>query len=190
MTIVATEGAKAEPLSLYKTLCRDLRVSSPLALMTQVLGRTGRMAVFLFRLSSYLRPKGKIGWFFALLLRNISITLTGCEISPHARIGPGFSIAHSCGIVIGNVTAGENLTLFQNVTLGEAGNENSPLDQRKYPVLGNNVMAFAGSFILGGIHIGDNARIGANSVVMADVPANHTAVGSPARLFPNNALPV
>ena len=104
---------------------------------------------------------------------------TGIEIHPGATIGKGIFIDHGMGVVIGETTViGSNVTLFQGVTLGGTGKEKG----KRHPTLGNNVVVGAGAKILGNIHIGDNVSVGANSVVLHDVPPNATVVGVPGRV--------
>ncbi len=106
--------------------------------------------------------------------------LTGIEIHPAAKIGRGFFIDHGMGVVIGETTEiGNYVTLFQGVTLGGTGKERG----KRHPTLGNHVVVGAGAKILGGIRIGDNVKIGANSVVLKSVPANSTVIGVPARII-------
>jgi serine O-acetyltransferase len=106
--------------------------------------------------------------------------LTGIEIHPAAKIGRGFFIDHGMGVVIGETTEiGDNVTLFQGVTLGGTGKERG----KRHPTLGNHVVVGAGAKILGGIKIGDNVKIGANSVVLKSVPANSTVIGVPGRII-------
>lgn len=100
------------------------------------------------------------------------------DVDTQARIGPGLYTPHPFGIVIGaGVRIGKNVAILQRVTLGRAG-----LDH-VYPVIGDSVEIGAGAAILGAIRIGDGARIGANSVVLKDVPAGAVAVGAPARVI-------
>ncbi len=116
--------------------------------------------------------------FIPRLISHISRFITGIEIHPGARIGPGFFIDHGMGVVIGETTEiGENVILFQGVTLGGTGKERG----KRHPTLGNHVVVGAGAKILGGITIGDHVKIGANSVVLKPVPAHSTVVGIPAR---------
>jgi serine O-acetyltransferase len=106
--------------------------------------------------------------------------LTGVEIHPAAKIGSGFFIDHGTGVVIGETTEiGNHVTLFQGVTLGGTGKERG----KRHPTLGNHVVVGAGAKILGGIKIGDNVKIGANSVVLKSVPPNSTVIGVPARII-------
>ena len=120
-------------------------------------------------------------------LQNIQISKTtkgqtgrhGIEIHPGAQIGEGLFIDHGHGVVIGETAIiGNNVTLYQGVTLGGTGKEQG----KRHPTLGNNIMVGAGAKILGSVTIGDNCKIGAGSVVLKDVPANSTVVGVPGRV--------
>lgn len=132
-------------------------------------------AVLLFRLSHALyqcRMKP-----LAYLLQALVLRLSGAEIHPAARIGPGFCLVHSTGVVIGDrVQIGAHFICFHGVTVGDSGKGDGQ------PVLGEWVKASAGAKILGGITVGDHAVIGANAVVLADVPSYGVAVGIPARI--------
>ena len=102
--------------------------------------------------------------------------VTGIEIHPGACIGKGFFIDHGDGVVIGETTViGDNVTLYQGVTLGGTGKDTG----KRHPTVENGVMISAGAKVLGPITIGRNAKIGAGSVVLTDVPANATVVGVP-----------
>ena len=104
---------------------------------------------------------------------------TGIEIHPAAKIGRRFFIDHGTGVVIGETTEiGDDVTLYQGVTLGGTGKDTG----KRHPTLGNNVLIGAGTKVLGPVYIGDNARIGAGSVVLKNLPANCTAVGVPAEV--------
>jgi len=105
--------------------------------------------------------------------------LTGIEIHPGAAIHPGLFIDHGMGVVIGETTViGKNVTLFQGVTLGGTGKETG----KRHPTLGDNIVVGAGAKVLGNITVGSNSYIGANAVVIKDVPANTTIVGVPGRI--------
>lgn len=100
----------------------------------------------------------------------------GVEMGNNPTIGKNLRIEHFQGLVIGNdVKIGDNCTLYQQVTLGQR--------DEMYPTIGNNVIVFAGAKVLGNINIGDNTVIGANAVVLKDVPSNKCAAGVPARII-------
>lgn len=106
---------------------------------------------------------------------------TGIEIHPGAQIGKGFFIDHGAGVVIGETAiVGDNVTLYQGVTLGGTGNEKGA---KRHPTLESNVFVGSGAKILGPITIGANSRIGANSAVLKDVPRNATVTGMRARII-------
>lgn len=117
--------------------------------------------------------------FLARVISQAARWFTGIEIHPGAIIGKGFFIDHGMGVVIGETTViGDNVTLFQGATLGGTGKEKG----KRHPTLGHNVVVGAGAKVLGNILIGDNVSIGANAVVVRDVPANSTVVGVPGRI--------
>ena len=117
--------------------------------------------------------------FFPRLISQVSRFLTGIEIHPGARIGKGFFIDHGMGVVIGETTIiGNNVTLFQGVTLGGTGKDTG----KRHPTLGNNIVVGTGAKILGNIKIGDHSYIGANAVVLREVPPQSTVVGIPGRV--------
>jgi serine O-acetyltransferase len=120
------------------------------------------------------------GWFgSARFLSHVSRFLTGIEIHPAARLGPGLFIDHGMGVVIGETAeVGRNVTLYQGVSL--AGT--SLKREKRHPTLGDNVVVGAGAKIIGGFTIGDNSRIGAGSVVVREVPPNSVVVGVPGRV--------
>jgi len=120
------------------------------------------------------------GWTVpARFMSHIARFLTGIEIHPAARLGPGLFIDHGMGVVIGETAeVGENVTLLQGVTLGGT----SLKREKRHPTLGNNVVVGAGAKIIGGFKIGDGSRIGAGSVVVREVPANSVVVGVPGRV--------
>ena len=114
--------------------------------------------------------------FLARAVSQWSKLWTGIEIHPGARIGKRLVIDHGTGIVIGETAEiGDDCLLYQGVTLGGTGKDVG----KRHPTLGNNVMVGAGAKVLGPIHIGNNARIAANAVVLREVPENATVVGVP-----------
>jgi serine O-acetyltransferase len=118
--------------------------------------------------------------FVPRVISQLARWLTGIEIHPAATIGKGFFIDHGMGVVIGETSEiGDYVTLFQGVTLGGTGKERG----KRHPTLGNHVVVGAGAKILGGIRIGDNVKVGANSVVLKSVPPNSTVIGVPARII-------
>ena len=117
--------------------------------------------------------------FFARSLSQLSRFSTGIEIHPGALIGKRLFIDHGMGVVIGETAiVGDNVLLYQGVTLGGTGIEKG----KRHPTIGNNVVIGAGAKVLGNITIGDNSYIGANAVVIKDIPANSTVVGVPGRI--------
>ncbi|WP_434309237.1 serine O-acetyltransferase EpsC [Hominifimenecus sp. rT4P-3] len=118
-------------------------------------------------------------FFLARWISQRTARKTGIEIHPGARIGKGFFIDHGHGVVIGETTIiGDNVTLFQGVTLGGTGKETG----KRHPTLEDNVMVSSGAKVLGSITIGANSKIGAGSVVLRPVPPNSTVVGVPGRI--------
>lgn len=129
-----------------------------------------RLAHALYRLGLVLLPR---------LISQFSRFLTGIEIHPGAKIGEGFFIDHGTGVVIGETTEiGDNVTLYQGVTLGGTGKEKG----KRHPTIGHSVVIGTGAKVLGPIEIGDNAKIGAGSVVLHNVPEHTTVVGVPGRV--------
>ena len=118
-------------------------------------------------------------FFTARLISQISRFLTGIEIHPGAQIGRRFFIDHGMGIVIGETAEiGDDVMLFHQVTLGGTEKDKG----KRHPTVENNVIISAGVKVLGPIVIGENSKIGANAVVLHDIPKNATAVGIPAKV--------
>ncbi len=118
-------------------------------------------------------------FFIARLISQVSRHFTGIEIHPGAQIGKSFFIDHGMGVVVGETAIiGDNVLLYQGVTLGGTGLEKG----KRHPTIGNNVVIGTGAKVLGNITIGDNSYIGANAVVIKDVPPNSTVVGVPGRI--------
>lgn len=120
------------------------------------------------------------------ILKFIATRNFACEISPYATIGDGLLLHHTLGIVIGHeVIIGENVEIFQNVTIGSSRKERNG---RMMPTIGNNVIIYSGAVVTGGISIGNNVVIGANSVVLNDIPDNSFVAGVPARVIKDIAI--
>src|SRR3989338_8231896 len=117
--------------------------------------------------------------FIPRAISQIARFITGIEIHPGAQIGKGFFIDHGMGVVIGETSIiGENVLLYQGVTLGGTGLAKG----KRHPTIGNNVVIGTGANVLGNITVGDNSYIGANAVVIKDVPPDSTVVGVPGRI--------
>lgn len=130
-----------------------------------------------YRLAHRLYQSGH--YFWARYISQRGVRKTGIEIHPGAQIGKGFFIDHGNGVIIGETTIiGDNVTLYQGVTLGGTGKEHG----KRHPTIGNNVMISAGAKVLGSFTIGDNSKIGAGSVVLSEVPPGSTVVGVPGRV--------
>ncbi len=133
-------------------------------------------------------------WFYckkffvtARFLSQVGRYFTGIEIHPGARIGRGLFIDHGSGVIVGETAEiGNNVTIFQGVTLGGTGKEKG----KRHPTVGNNVMISAGAKVLGSFKIGDSAKIGAGAVVLKEVPANSTVVGVPGRVVVQDGVRV
>lgn len=118
-------------------------------------------------------------YFLARWISQRAARKTGIEIHPGATIGKGLFIDHGSGVIIGETTIiGDNVTLYQGVTLGGTGKEQG----KRHPTLEDNVMVSAGAKILGSFTIGENSKIGAGSVVLEEVPPDCTVVGVPGRI--------
>jgi serine O-acetyltransferase len=126
-------------------------------------------------------------FFLARFVSHISRFLTGIEIHPGATIGKGLFIDHGSGIVIGETAEiGDNVTLYQGVTLGGSGKEKG----KRHPTIGNNVTISAGAKILGSFTVGDYAKIGGGSVVIKSVPPRCTVIGVPGRIVARDGAKV
>ncbi len=177
-------------MGFFKTIKKDLQAvfdKDPAArnVIEVILSYPGFHAIFLHRINHKL-------WNFKIpviprLLSHIARFLTGIEIHPAAKIGGGFFIDHGMGTVIGETTEiGENCLLYQGVTLGGTGKEKG----KRHPTLGSNVVIGAGAKILGPISIGDYAKIGANSVVLKEVPDYAIVVGVPGKIIKKKMIRV
>jgi serine O-acetyltransferase len=121
--------------------------------------------------------------FIARFISQVSRFFTGIEIHPGAVIGRRFFIDHGMGVVIGETCEiGENVTIYQGVTLGGTGHEKG----KRHPTIEDNVLIATGAKVLGSITIGEGSNVGAGSVVLKDVPENSTVVGIPGRIVKQN----
>ena len=134
-----------------------------------------------YRIAHKLYEKGH--YFLARWVSQRGVRKTGIEIHPGAQIGENFFIDHGNGVIIGETAiVGNNVTLYQGVTLGGTGKEHG----KRHPTIGDNVMISAGAKVLGSFTIGENSKIGAGSVVLEAVPPNCTVVGVPGRIVKRN----
>src|SRR5712672_294215 len=137
----------------------------------------GLQSVWAHRLSHWLWLHGMR--FLARFISQVARLLTGIEIHPGAELGRRLFIDHGIGTVIGETAVvGDDVTLYQGVTLGGTGKEKG----KRHPTIGNHVSIGSGAKLLGNITIGDNCRVGAGSVVLRNVPANSTIVGVPGHI--------
>jgi serine O-acetyltransferase len=124
--------------------------------------------------------------FFIRFFAYLTKTLTHIEIHPGAKIGKDFFIDHGSGVVIGETTViGDNVTIYQAVTLGGVSTKKG----KRHPTLGSNIVIGAGAKVLGNIQIGDYVQIGANSVVIKDIPNYSTVVGIPGKILKTKDTP-
>ncbi|MDP3804873.1 MAG: serine O-acetyltransferase EpsC [Candidatus Omnitrophota bacterium] len=146
---------------------------------------SGLHAIIFYRISHALL-KMRVP-FFPRYISQLGRFFTGIEIHPGAEIGKEFFIDHGMGVVIGETTIlGDNVLLYQGVTLGGTGKERG----KRHPTIGDNVVIGAGAKILGNITIGDNSYIGSNAVVIRNVPPNSTVVGVPGRITKQEGKPL
>jgi serine O-acetyltransferase len=150
-----------------------------------ILTYSGLHAIWGYRLANWFWRKGMRT--LARIISQFFRFLTGIEIHPGATIGRKLFIDHGMGVVIGETCEiGDNVTIYQGVTLGGTGKEKG----KRHPTIGNNVLVASGAKVLGSITIGDNSKIGAGSVVLKDVPPNSTVVGIPGRVVVQNGVRV
>ena len=167
---------------MFKSLRNDIRVikdRDPAAKNTLevLLCYSGLHAIWAYRLAHRFY---RHGWFVtARIISTISRFFTGIEIHPGAQIGEGLFIDHGMGIVIGETTViGNNVSLYQGVTLGGTGKEKG----KRHPTIGDYVVVACGAKVLGSFTVGEGAKIGAGSVVLKAVPPHSTVVGIPGRV--------
>ncbi|WP_027415308.1 serine O-acetyltransferase [Aneurinibacillus terranovensis] len=168
---------------MFKNIRQDIRCifeRDPAARSTLevILTYSGLHAIWFYRISHKLWEK-KI-FTLARIVSQIGRFFTGIEIHPGARIGKGLFIDHGMGVVIGETCEiGDNVTLYQGVTLGGTGKEKG----KRHPTIGNNVLIASGAKVLGSMKIGDNSKIGAGAIVLQEVPPNSTVVGMKGRII-------
>lgn len=161
--------------SLYED-AKNIRDKDPACrnILEAIILYPGFHAIFFHRIAHFFY-RNKL-FFIARLISQIARHLTGIEIHPGAKIGKRLFIDHGMGIVIGETaTVGDDCTIYHNSTLGGTGKDK----YKRHPDIGNNVMVGSGAKVLGPIQIGDNVKIGANSVVLKNVENNVTVVGIP-----------
>jgi serine O-acetyltransferase len=173
------QGRLKHHLPLLPTLRQDLRCKAIWCYedcgrrsLIKTLLTDGTAAMVLYRLMQWSGHRGF--WPLEMLFNKLMAVICNCIIGRGAEFEPGFVLIHSTGVVInGQVRGGSGIHIEHQVTIGA--------ERRQSPVLGNNVFIGAGAKIIGGVNVGDAARIGANAVVIDDVPAQQTVVGVPAR---------
>ncbi|WP_165999144.1 serine O-acetyltransferase [Bacillus sp. Cs-700] len=175
---------------MWKTLKQDIDVvfdQDPAArsYFEVILTYAGLHAIWSHRVAHWFWKKKF--FFLARAVSQISRFFTGIEIHPGATIGERCFIDHGMGVVIGETCEiGNNVTLFQGVTLGGTGKEKG----KRHPTLEDNTLVATGAKVLGSITIGENSKVGAGSVVLQDVPVNSTVVGIPGRVVIQNGVKV
>ncbi len=165
---------------LVRTVLTDLREkalwcyeSDSRSALVRALFTDGTAAMVFYRLMQWSRRHHLV--LFEMLFNKLNAVFCNCVIGRGAEFGPGLVLIHSSGVVInGQVRGGERVFIEHQVTIGA--------ERRQSPVLGNDVFVGAGARLIGAVHVGDGARVGANAVVLDDVPAHATAVGVPARV--------
>lgn len=176
---------------IFRTLYNDIDVvleQDPAARsrLEVLITYSGVHAIWAHRLAHFFWKRCRL-YFFARLISQFSRFITGIEIHPGAVIGQRLFIDHGMGVVIGETCEiGDNVTIYQGVTLGGTGKEKG----KRHPTLEDNVLIATGAKVLGSFTIGENARIGAGSVVLKEVPPNSTVVGIPGRIVIQDGVKV
>lgn len=172
-------------LSLIKEDVATVRERDPAASskLEVLLLYPGLHAIWYYRVAHALQNRGMV--FLARAISQHAAKVTGIEIHPAAKIGQRFFIDHGHGVVIGETTEiGDDVTLYQGVTLGGTGKETG----KRHPNIGDGVMIGAGAKVLGPITIGANTNVASGAVVLQDIPENSTAVGVPAQVVRRNGV--
>jgi serine O-acetyltransferase len=170
--------------ALLQTLRADLRANVPEAagpygLLWSLAFSQGFQAVLLHRAAHYAVERGGGFKLLARVVSSSSAKLFGVYIDPEVTIGPGFAMPHPVGVVIGmGAVVGERATIYQNVTIGQAGNGDVC-----YPRLGDRVIVYAGAVVVGDLQLGDDVVVGANSVVLRSFSRGQHVAGVPAKLL-------
>jgi len=165
--------------SVFRAEIRAIFERDPAAKSTfeVILLYSGLHAIIYYRMAHAMHSAGVP--LLPRMLSQFARFATGIEIHPAATIGKGLFIDHGMGVVIGETSViGDNVTLYQGVTLGGTGKEKG----KRHPTIGKDVVIGAGAKVLGNITVGDDVMIGANAVVIRDVPADSTVVGIPGRI--------
>ncbi|TYR73043.1 serine O-acetyltransferase [Rossellomorea vietnamensis] len=184
------KGSRKEGVQLFKHLREDIQTvfdQDPAARnsLEVILTYSGLHAIWAHRLA-HAFYKRKF-YFLARVISQLSRFFTGVEIHPGAVIGRRFFIDHGMGVVIGETCEiGDNVTIFQGVTLGGTGKEKG----KRHPTIRDNALVATGAKVLGSIIVGENSKIGAGSVVLKDVPANSTVVGIPGKVVIKDGVKV
>jgi serine O-acetyltransferase len=175
---------------MFKVLKEDIEVifeQDPAArsYLEVILTYSGLHSIWSHRVAHWFYKK-KL-FFIARVISQVSRFFTGIEIHPGATIGKRFFIDHGMGIVIGETCEiGDNVTVYQGVTLGGTGKEKG----KRHPTVKDNALIATGAKVLGSITIGENSKIGAGAVVLSDVPDNSTVVGMKARVVVRDGVKI
>lgn len=173
-----------------KSLIKKVIETDPAAryALNVIINYPGVHAMFCYRINHFLWTKLHLK-LLARLLSQAARFLTGIEIHPGATIGKRLFIDHGMGVVIGETTIiGDDCVLYQGVTLGGVGTGEHKV--KRHPTLLNNVMVSAGAKVIGDVTVGNNSIVGAQTVVLKDVPDNCTVVGVPAFIVKENGIKV
>lgn len=170
-------------IQLLKIIKSDLNPNNELNFSKLILKFLFNMSFRLilnYRLGHFLNSRRNIITnIFILWLKKRQIKRYSCDISYHSKIGVGIKFPHPIGIVIGvGAVIKNNVMIWQNVTLGSSGKS-----ELSYPTIENNVKLYSCCQVLGSVTIGKNAKVGASSVVLSDIPENKTAVGIPSKII-------
>lgn len=153
------------------------------SLLEVILCYPGLHAILMHRVAHFFYRRKM--FLMARVISQISRFFTQIEIHPGAKIGEGLFIDHGAGVVIGETAeVGNNVTIYQGVTLGGTGKEKG----KRHPTVGNHVVISTGARILGSFSVGDNSKIGAGSVVLKPVPPNSTVVGVPGKVVAQDGV--